>query len=138
LVRNILDQIIIPKMIHICAYICVRAPGISGIYMPSCPPCAESVSLRSQCELLIAHNLLFFLLHYITKDICLGPVSWGVYKFIYSCLLESWIHSLSFLRYQAHASILLLQWENMSKASAFFWIGLVRTKKGSVKRNWVY
>ena len=54
--------------------------------MPSCPQCAINVSLRSkltvskQCELLIAHNLLFFLLYYITKDICLEPGSWGGLK----------------------------------------------------------
>lgn len=44
-------------MIHICAYICVRAPGKSGIYMPSCPQCAINVSLRSKLSLLFHNNM---------------------------------------------------------------------------------
>lgn len=44
---------------------------------PQCSEIKIKLTVSKQCALLIAHNLSFFLLHFITKDICLGQGYWG-------------------------------------------------------------
>lgn len=72
---------------HLCTYLCENTWKIRNLHaFPSsvCNKCISEIKIKltvsKLCELLTAHNLLFFLLHNIIKDLYLGPGSWGEVK----------------------------------------------------------
>lgn len=79
---------------HLCIYLCENTWKIKNLHdflSSVCNKCISEIKIKltlsKLCEQLIAHNLLFFLLHCIIKDVCLGPGSWGEVKssFIPAC-----------------------------------------------------